>query len=214
MIPIASAFANAAIGQEETILRDIHIPSKNIAIYQRDIGHLEGALAQIAEQTVEFKASGTVKEVLLQLEEGLNGSLSAYAFLLEDISKLLHLFERTAQAASYRLLLATVRTNMCRKFHTDVNDLRLLCTYTGPGTLWIPDELVNQKATPAKTEGQVQQLGEAQIQRVRTGEVAILKGALYMDANPILHRSPTIEESGQTRLLLRIDTNEFLSFLK
>ena len=47
---------------------------------------------------------------------------------------------------------------------------------------------------------------------VNAGDVVLLKGALYPGANPILHRSPSIEELGKVRLLLRIDTNSFLNF--
>lgn len=32
------------------------------------------------------------------------------------------------------------------------------------------------------------------VQQARTGDAIILKGALYPDARPILHRSPPIEE--------------------
>ena len=44
--------------------------------------------------------------------------------------------------------------------------------------------------------------------------VVLLKGALYPKAGTraIVHRSPTIEESGEKRLLLRIDTNDNLNF--
>ncbi|MGK0427956.1 MAG: hypothetical protein ACJAUR_002072 [Ulvibacter sp.] len=42
----------------------------------------------------------------------------------------------------------------------------------------------------------------------------MLKGAIYLSegTKAVVHRSPTIEESVETRLLLRIDTNEFLNF--
>ena len=115
------------------------------------------------------------------------------------------------QASSFRLLLTTVNTDMCRKFHTDINDLRLLCTYIGPGTLWLPDEIVDGKALQAGKEDTEIVIDAQQIQQVPTGDVVILKGALYAGANPILHRSPSIKEHGEKRFLLRIDTNEFLN---
>ncbi|MEL6945774.1 MAG: DUF1826 domain-containing protein, partial [Bacteroidota bacterium] len=132
--------------------------------------------------------------------------------LLDDITELLTTFKNVSQATSFRLLLATVSTNMCRRFHTDINDLRLLCTYIGQGTLWVPDKVVNHRAT-TKGSNEDMVLDEQQIQQVNTGDVIILKGALYEDANPILHRSPSIEKDGEKRLLLRIDTNDFLNDL-
>ena len=71
-----------------------------------------------------------------------------------------------------------------------------------------------------KRDGSSQQyecivLDESNIQQAKTGAVVILKGAMYpaKGTNAVVHRSPTIEESGATRLLLRIDTNEFLNFI-
>jgi len=58
-------------------------------------------------------------------------------------------------------------------------------------------------------------LNEKNIQQAKTGAVILLKGALYpkKGTNAIVHRSPTIEESGERRLLLRVDTNDHLGFL-
>lgn len=213
MIQTKHSYANAAINNKEKVFQDIHLKSKNIAVFQRDIEFLSQELNEIAEQSIECRASGTEEEVLSLLKTYFSSNLSDCTFLFEDISKLLRLFVRTTQASSFRLLLTTVSTNMCRKFHTDVNDLRLLCTYMGPGTLWLPDEAIDHKASQARRNKQEIVLDPDQIQQVRTGDVVILKGALYPDANPILHRSPSIEKNGEKRLLLRIDTNEFLSFL-
>ena len=93
---------------------------------------------------------------------------------------------------------------MCRKFHTDVNDLRMLCTYVGQGTLWLPDEAVKNEEYRTRRDEIV--IDEDLIQQALTGDVLILKGALYPEANAVIHRSPTIEETNERRLLLRIDT--------
>ena len=129
--------------------------------------------------------------------------------LYEDIRQLLNLFEKITKASSFRLLLATIKTNMCRKFHTDINNLRLLCTYIGPGTLWVPDDAIDAESLRSRKDPLID---EQKIQQVRTGDAVILKGALHPQGNPILHRSPSIEKSGEERILLRIDTNETLIF--
>lgn len=214
MIQTARTYANAAIGSDENVLQDIHLASKNIAVYQRNVESLskELELSQIAAQPIECRASGTVAEILAILNDYFGTHLSECPLLLNDISNYLRLFKKTTESSFFRLLLTVVSTNMCRKFHTDVNDLRLLCTYIGPGTLWLPDETVNFKALQRRGEYQEIVGDQGQIQQVRTGDVVILKGALYPDANPVLHRSPAIEKHGEKRLLLRIDTNEFLNF--
>ena len=213
MIQAENKFVNAAIGSNETILQDIHIKSKNIAVYQRDITTLSPELERISEYAVECRATGTMEEILSILDDYFTNHLPEAPALLKDISELLDVFKQTTDSPSFRLLLATVNTNMCRKFHTDVNDLRMLCTYIGPGTHWVPNEGVNQKALQLRGSNQEIVKDPQQIQRVQTGDVVILKGALYPEANPILHRSPPIEKTKEKRLLLRIDTNEFLNFL-
>ena len=82
---------------------------------------------------------------------------------------------------------------MCRKFHADYNQLRLLCTYLSQGTLWLTDNL--QKDILLKDD----------IQQLDTGDVAILKGELCPNAKPVFHGSPEIESSNEKRLLLRVD---------
>ncbi len=210
MIKTESTYANAAIGHGDEILQDIHLPSKNIAIYKRDIKSLETELAEIAPKTVECRASGTTEEIRSILKDYFSGHLAKSPALFGDVTELLGLFEKTTQASSFRLLLTTVNTNMCRRFHTDINDLRMLCTYIGPGTLWIPDAFVNVKAYQSGGRNEEIVTEETRIQQARTGDVVILKGALYPEANPILHRSPTIEKKGEKRLLLRVDTNASL----
>ncbi len=209
MIQSTYDIANAAIKNDPNVLKDIHLASKNIAIYQRDIEPLSADLEQIADYEIKYHASGSVAEILSQLDDFFTNHLEKCPSLFDDISEILGLFEQTTQKSSFRLLLETVSTNMCRKFHTDVNDLRLLCTYIGPGTLWMPDGAIDQKASKASKE---MVMDFAQKQQVAAGDVVMLKGALYPDANPILHRSPTIEEKGEKRLLLRIDTNETLTY--
>jgi hypothetical protein len=84
----------------------------------------------------------------------------------------------------------------------------MLCTYVGPGTLWAPNEIVNPKALSGRDPNQELILDETQIQQANPGDAIILKGAMYTHGNPILHRSPSVEESGERRLLLRVDLNE------
>ena len=211
MIQTNTSYANAAIGSEESILQDIHQSSKNIAIYQRDVATLNPTIESIREKTIECRASGSRTEVLSSLHDFFNKHLPDAAPLLSDITRALDLFEQITKATSFRLLLATVKTNMCRKFHTDVNSIRMLCTYTGQGTLWLPDEALDQVALNSIRKNQDIDPDQKYIQQVGTGDFVLLKGALYPAGNPIMHRSPSIEESGEQRLLLRIDTNEFLN---
>lgn len=210
MIETQTSFANAVISTHRESLNDIHQKAKNIAIYQRNTEHLQQELAFMNEQPIECTASGSVDEIAQKLEAHFGPHKEQYPLLLKDIAQVLQLFKECSGASSFRLLLSSVKNNMCRKFHTDINDLRLLCTYSGQGTLWLPDEAV--EGTDWQNPENYHK-AEDQIQQVATGDVVILKGALYDDSNAILHRSPAIEASGEKRFLLRIDTNELLNLL-
>ncbi len=214
METITYSFSNEIKGTTSDVLQGIHLENKNIAIYERDVYHLKDELNEFIKSEIEFRHSGTVQEIEIAIKKDFDSLMSNGNQLYDDIIRMLKLFQSVSKAKSFRLLLATVNTNMCRRFHTDVNDLRLLCTYYGQGTLWLPEEIVNRKALDTCGDNECIVNDESLIQQVATGDIAIIKGAIYpMDSTKAcVHRSPTIEESGETRLLLRIDTNEFLNF--
>lgn len=209
MIEIGNC-ANAAISYDSNVLKNIHLPSKNIAIYKRCIAPLKSDLELLKAKTIGCRVTGKKEEIQSELQDYFSSHLSQYRLLFEDVVALVELFEKITQAPSFRLLLTTVSTNMCRKFHTDINDLRLLCTYFGPGTLWIPDEAFDLKAIQAGGKDQKIVIDEKQIQQAEAGDVLILKGDLYTNSHPVMHRSPAIEQKKQKRLLLRIDTDSML----
>ena len=195
---------------DPTALHQIHNSEINIAIHNRDITHISQEANALINRSIELRLSGDIESIIQTIQN----ELKECELIHSDIKSLLLLFQEITKATSFRLLLATVNTNMCRRFHTDINNLRLLCTYSGPGTLWLQDDNVDRKALDTCGESGCIVLDETKVQQAQTGAVVILKGAIYpiKGTKAIVHRSPTIEESGERRLLLRIDTNEFLNF--
>ncbi len=203
---------NYSIATKPEVLENIHQGAINIVIYNREINFLNDEINNLLKQAIELRLSGTIDVIL----NAINKVIDPHKFqaINKDIKELLNHFEAITKAQSFRLLLATINDNMCRKFHTDVNDLRLLCTYSGPGTLWLTEENINRRSLNANSDNECIVINENNIRQAATGSVVILKGALYPqeESNPVVHCSPTIEASGEKRLLLRIDTNEFLNF--
>lgn len=114
------------------------------------------------------------------------------ARFIDDIAALGAIFERLMAAPYLRLRLDVVKTNACRKFHLDNVSARLVCTYRGVGT---------QYGTSAGG-------GEPErVFTVPTGSPMILRGTQWPTHPPsgVLHRSPPIEGTGETRLLLVLD---------
>lgn len=201
---------NHACGADAGVLQRIHEEAVNLAEWARENpvpASRSSAVMRALEG--EVRASGCVTAIMEHVRE-LFTSLGLEADeLLDDIALLLEGFATTSMVKDLRLTLSAVNSNMCRRFHTDVNDLRLLCTYAGPGTLWLPNDAVNEQAIRSRDPHLPIERSPEDVQQVATGHVAILKGALYPGDRvaACVHRSPTIEETGQQRLLLRIDTN-------
>ena len=203
---------NWVVGTTPTTLMNIHENDINICIFNRGITLLSDEIVNLRKQDFEFTASGDIVTILTTLAHSRH--LNNHPLIKEDIEDLLKLFKEVTGVKSFRLLLATINDNMCTKFHTDINDLRMLCTYSGPGTLWLTEDNINKEVQDCCDSDNSNAVDENKIRQANTGSVLILKGAIYPreNAKAVLHRSPAIEESGEKRLLLRIDTNELSGF--
>lgn len=201
---------NAAFVDSILELNKIHEEHINISIYERSTKSFRQEIKMLLSSGIELRFSGTKNEILDKLKLKLSESNVSVSLLYNDVANLLSSFGEISSSASFRLNLLTVNNDMCRRFHTDINDLRLLCTYSGPGTLWLPEEAVNRKVYQNGGDNEEIIKNPKLIKQANEGDVLILKGALYPGANAILHRSPSVEESSDKRLLLRIDTNETL----
>lgn len=117
--------------------------------------------------------------------------------LIGDISALAEIFAGLMKAPYLRLRLQAVTTNACRKFHIDAITARLVCTYRGQGTQY-----------GISPDGQ----DPARVFSVATGAAILLRGTLWPEkpASGLLHRSPPIEGTGETRLVLVLDAVDSL----
>jgi hypothetical protein len=105
-----------------------------------------------------------------------------------------------------RVYLRKVEDDACTKFHVDGYALRLMTTYFGPGTEWLPEDATRRYGLGKRNSLIVKD--SAKIQRMSTFEVGILKGEKpYQNNLPrgIVHRSPSISAAGNKRIILRVD---------
>ena len=72
-------------------------------------------------------------------------SKPARDFLRDDLTFLVREFGRVLGHPRLRVGLAVVRSDSCRKLHTDYVTLRMLCTYAGPGTEWLRNDDVRRQ---------------------------------------------------------------------
>ena len=113
-------------------------------------------------------------------------------WLVNDIATLAEAFADQTRTPYLRMRLSVVTTNACRKFHVDTITTRLICTYRGTGTQY------GRSANGTDPETVV---------TVRAGSPIVLRGRLWPNEPPsdLVHRSPPIEGSGETRLVLVLD---------
>ena len=111
------------------------------------------------------------------------------ARLIDDIAALADIFTSLVPTEYLRLRLDIITTDACRKFHIDWVSARLICSYRGPGTQYGVSENGDDPR---------------QVSDVPTGAPVILRGTRWPDALPcnLRHRSPPIEGSDETRLVL------------
>lgn len=127
--------------------------------------------------------------------------------LARDIAMLARLLVSVVGCEAVAVRLEHDAGATCPVFHQDQNVLRLLCTYAGAGTEWLPEahldrtELGLQGRTP---EAANQAIARGTPEHARTGEVLLLKGARYdRDHSSLVHKSPPADLG--PRLLLAID---------
>ena len=123
---------------------------------------------------------------------------------IQDIIRLGTVFFKMSKHSRMKLQILPVNSNMCRLFHEDYYRQRLLCTYLGPGTEWLDHDNVNRSGLGRGRNGNIVK-DESKINRAKTFDVLLLKGARYEHGLGVVHRSPPVETSGQIRVLLKID---------
>ena len=175
------------------------IQEATAVICQRE---LSTVLKEEAQKVLQHDAFEGIRQSgnLPALKELLGKELSNYPHLLADTIRLLEQFFETVQPDEVRLGFLPVRNGMCRKFHTDITDFRLLCTYQGAGTDYILPEKVSEHTKDYAT---------IPFESVNTGDVILFRGAAEATDTcpPLLHKSPSVQGEQEHRLLLRLDTN-------
>lgn len=185
------------------VLFDILRAEVNLAIWHRDLpaslAHgsrplCDGApFAAVAEDAPDAALDALVAKL----------PLAAPLDLLLDIQRLAVPFAAIADTGgAVRVRMEGITGPACHRWHADAVGLRLLCTYRGAGTEWLPS--AGGAATARGLHGAALPCGRA---AVATGAVAILKGEGFPGNAGFgcIHRSPPAARGERARLLICID---------
>lgn len=195
---------------------DIYRDDTNIAIWQRKLSdELVLAVDEILKTGVRVKIAEAVnvKTVHATLCNAL-GETSAVRRLSDDITLLVDMFCCLFDLKEVGLRLTALDRAMCPRFHFDKIPCRLVTTYQGIATEWLPHQLVDRSKLGAGNQGKSdEQSGlfdsSDDIRQLSAGDVALLKGEFWHDNEGagLVHRSPVQPEGLLTerRLLLTLD---------
>lgn len=134
------------------------------------------------------------------------------AFLVSDIRLLAGQLGTLLGCRYVQARLYVQRSDGCRKIHADNVSVRVICTYVGPGTEWLPNQDLVRRHLGAshvdlKTANRLVLRPGAAVRQCEPFEVLLLKGNAHPGnrGRGAAHRSPPLEASGAARLVLKID---------
>ncbi len=204
-----------AVGDSPGVLADVFREEVNIAVWQRTLGGpLEDAARQLAGAGRQIESTLTVQPDTVEAELKAATRNLAPDELIDDVASLVTMFCELLGIRRTGLRLATLRQAMCPRFHVDRVPARLITTYCGVGTEWLPHDAVDRTKLGTGNNGQPDLAcglfrREDDIQRLNVGDVALLKGELWPqnEGAGLVHRSPSVPPR-KNRLLLSLDVSD------
>lgn len=200
MVPMTAANRRCLTNVSPGVLRRWNEPDVELAVWQRawpgalcerlDLLQLAGMpRARFIARASEAEAS---------VAAGLADVACSDALVLEalgaDIEALVARYADVSACDLIEVRLEAISGNACRLFHIDRTRSRLVATYVGPGTDWVPH--TSSQAALRDPENYA-----GPIERLPRFAVAILPGSLSRGGG-LVHRSPPIAGTGQIRLFL------------
>ena len=201
-----------AASKSLSVLTEIYDADINLAIWRRESeSNCKADSARILERDPGFQLG--IMTSIETVEESLRSALrvDAQSPLISDITRLVEMFSVLFDLQHVGLRLTALEGQMCPKFHVDRVPCRLITTYDGVATEWLPNDKVDRSKLGAAMPGTSNRQGglyqdEQDIAQLQAGEVALFKGEAWEgnEGFGVVHRSPSVPESSQ-RLLLTID---------
>lgn len=202
-----------AISHDPAILADLYQEHINIAVWQRVLSatlkqEIESLLA--SDTGLQVTAVVTPDDVASQLNKQLPTALPLTE-LTENIAELVDLFCCLFDIKNVGLRLTVLDRAMCPRFHVDKVPCRLVTTFQGTATQWLPHNVIDRSKLGAGNQGKPDSesglySNEGDVQQLQAGDVAILKGENWVNNTNagLVHRSPALMPN-ERRLLLTFD---------
>ena len=125
-----------------------------------------------------------------------------YKVWVSDMAQICEMFCDTLSSDAVGFYLGTERG--CSRYHIDNVPMRLLVTYSGKGTEWLPDEAADRRAFELGEPNEKILKVPSKRQYMNSWDIAIFRGG----SQGLLHRTPDVALKFPS-LLLRLDHPSF-----
>jgi hypothetical protein len=122
---------------------------------------------------------------------------------LEDMADVCKTFCELEKMETVSFQLGTQRA--CRRYHIDNVPKRMLVTYAGKGTEWLPDEAADREAFLSGEPNEKIIKDPSALQFINQWDVAVFRGG----PEGVLHRTPDAALNGPS-ILMKLDHPSFL----
>lgn len=202
-------------GSEPMVLTNIYQEHCNIAIWKRELANnIQQDVNEYLKSNRGLQASMTLapENAAAVIHKELGGK-QITAALSENIAELVDIFCCLFELDRVGLRLTALDQAMCPRFHVDHVPARLVTTFQGSATQWLPHNKIDRSKLGHASQGKSDDesglfKSRNDIQQLSSGDVALLKGEGWQgnEGAGLVHRSPALEEGGK-RLLLTLDFN-------
>lgn len=209
---VRSMPTGSVASQDLSMLTEIYDPTVNLAIWRREPDpacRAESASLLETDPGLQLSLMTSPETVEASLRSALR--VQSHSPLVDDMKRLVEMFCVLFDLSRVGVRLTALDGQMCPKFHIDRVPCRLITTYEGIATQWLPNDKVDRSKLGATRPGTADKQGglyesELDIAELAAGDVALFKGEAWEgnEGFGVVHRSPEVPESTK-RLLLTID---------
>ena len=202
-------------GNDLMVFTSIYQDDCNIAVWKRDLStQLQQDVEEYLGANTGLQASMVVspENAASAIHKTLGGS-KLTAELSENIAELVDIFCCLFELERVGLRLTALDGAMCPRFHVDRVPTRLVTTFQGIATEWLPHDVVDRSKLGLGNGGKSDEESgifstKEDIKQLSSGDVALLKGEGWEgnEGAGLVHRSPSLAAGGK-RLLLTLDFN-------
>ncbi|TDF39251.1 DUF1826 domain-containing protein [Alteromonadaceae bacterium M269] len=197
---------------DPTVLSEVFAPEHSVVVWERQKNELieHYFMEQYSSLGIRLREVFNIQSLKAGLRDVLPDA-NGKELLIEDIYLLSDMLTCLFDCEQVGVRLTPMEQAMCPRFHADNIPVRLVCTYVGNGTQWIPNERVGDLEQNVADSKRHQPLAKRQwhkddIQQMNAFDVALLKGSAWghSDHFGAIHRSCPME-AGEQRVLLTLD---------